>query len=74
MVFAAAALVSAAAAIVFTWQRLFVGLDLQDESFYIVVPWRWALGDTPFVNEQNLAQVGGLLEYPFIKLLSLIHI
>lgn len=73
MVFAAAALVSAAAAIVFTWQRLFVGLDLQDESFYIVVPWRWALGDTPFVNEQNLAQVSSLLEYPLIKLFGIVR-
>jgi len=72
-VFAAAALASAAAAVVFTWQRLFVGMDLQDESFYIVAPWRWALGDTPFVNEQNLAQVSGLLEYPFIKLFGILR-
>ena len=73
MVFAAAALVSAAAAVVFTWQRLFTGMDLQDESFYIVVPWRWALGDTPFVNEQNLAQVSSLLEYPLIKLFGIVR-
>jgi hypothetical protein len=72
-VFAAAALARAAAAVVFTWQRLFLGMDLQDESFYIVAPWRWALGDTPFVNEQNLAQVGGLLEYPFIKLFGIVR-
>jgi len=73
VVFAAAALVSAAAAVVFTWQRLFTGMDLQDESFYIVVPWRWALGDTPFVNEQNLAQVSSLLEYPLIKLFGIVR-
>ena len=60
-------------AVVFTWQRLFLGVDLQDESFSIVVPWRWALGDTPFVNEQNLAQVGGLLEYPFVKLFGIVR-
>ena len=48
-------------------------MDLQDESFSIVVPWRWALGDTPFVNEQNLTQVGGLLEYPFVKLFGIIR-
>lgn len=64
---------SAAAAVVFTWQRLFLGLDLQDESFSIVVPWRWALGDTPFVNEQNLAQFGSLLDYPFIKLFGIVR-
>jgi hypothetical protein len=72
-VFAAAAGGPAGAAVVFTWQRLFLGMDLQDESFYIVAPWRWALGDTPFVNEQNLAQVGGLLEYPFIKLFGIVR-
>jgi hypothetical protein len=73
VVFAAAALAAAAAAVVFTWQRLFFGVDLQDESFSILVPWRWALGDTPFVNEQNLTQVGGLLEFPFVKLFGIVH-
>jgi hypothetical protein len=72
-IFAAAALASAAAAVVFTWQRLFVGIDLRDESFSIVVPWRWALGDMPFVNEQNLAQVSSLLDYPFVKLFGIIR-
>lgn len=48
-------------------------MDLRDESFYVVAPWRWTLGDTPFVNEQNLAQIGGLLEYPFIKLFGIIR-
>ena len=38
-----------------------------------MVPWRWALGDTPFVNEQNLAQVSSLLEYPFIKLFGIVR-
>jgi hypothetical protein len=71
--FALASLASAVAAVLFTWQRLFVGMDLQDESFYVVVPWRWALGDKPFVNEQNLAQVSGLLEYPFIKLFGIVR-
>ena len=73
MVFAAASLACAAAGVFFTWQRLFDGMDLQDESFYVLVPWRWALGDTPFVNEQNLAQVSGLLEYPFIKLFAIMR-
>jgi len=61
------------AAVLFTWRRLFLGMDLQDESFYILVPWRWALGDKPFVHEQNLAQVAGLIEYPFIKLFAVIR-
>jgi len=72
-VFAAAAIASAAAAVVSTWQRLFLGTGLQEESFCIVVPWRWALGDTPFVNEQNLAQISSLLDYPFVKLFGIVR-
>jgi hypothetical protein len=71
-VFGAVALVSAVAAVAFTWRRLFLGVDLQIESFSIVVPWRWALGDTPFVNEQNLSQISGLLAYPFVKLFGVV--
>jgi len=70
---AVAALTAAGTVVVFTWQRLFLGMDLQDESFYVLVPWRWALGDKPFVHEENLAQIPGLLEYPFIKLFALVR-
>ena len=64
---------SAAAALVLTWLRLFSGMDLQDESFYVLVPWRWVLGDRPFVDEQDLLQIPGLLEYPFLKVLGLLR-
>jgi len=65
--FAGTALLAAAAGLFFTWRRLFVGMDLQAESHYVVIPWRWALGDRPFVHEENLAQLPGLLTYPFVK-------
>jgi hypothetical protein len=55
-----------------TWRRLFQGMDLQAESYYVLVPWRWALGDRPFVHEENLAQVGGFLTYPFVKAFALL--
>ncbi len=61
-----------AAALAFTWWRLWRGVDLVDEGFSVLVPWRWALGDRPFVNEQNLAQAAGLLSYPFFKLYALL--
>ncbi len=54
-------------AIALAWYRLFQGLDLNDESGWLVVPWRWALGDRPFVDEQNLAQIPSFLVYPFVK-------
>ncbi|MFA4964176.1 MAG: hypothetical protein WC709_00850 [Thermoleophilia bacterium] len=57
----------------FTWVRLFVGMDLQSESFYVLVPWRWALGDRPFVDEQSLVQIPGLLTYPLLKVFGMVR-
>ena len=69
----ALAVVAATVALVLTWRRLFVGIDLQDESYYVLVPWRWALGDRPFVQEQNLLQLPGLVTYPFIKVFGVLR-
>jgi len=71
--FAAAAVGTAAAAVAFTWFRLFVGMDLQSESFYVLIPWRWALGDRPFVDEPSLVQIPGLLTYPLVKLFGIVR-
>jgi hypothetical protein len=60
-------------ALILTWRRLFVGMDLQDESYFVLVPWRWALGDRPFVDEQNLLQLPGLLTYPFVKAFAVLR-
>lgn len=73
MLLSLAAVATAALAVIFTWRRLFLGMDLQDESYYVLVPWRWSLGDRPFVQEQNLAQISGLLEYPFVKLFAVVR-
>ena len=73
VLFGAAAVAAVLAVVAFTWRRLFVGMDLRDESFYILVPWRWALGDKPFVQEENLAQVSGFVMYPFVKLFALVR-
>ena len=48
-------------------------MDLRDESFYVLVPWRFVLGDRPFAQEQDLFQLPGLLEYPFLKLFGLLR-
>jgi hypothetical protein len=40
---------------------------LLDESFYVAVPYRWALGGHPFVDEMNLLQIAALFTYPFVK-------
>ena len=63
----------AAASLLFTWSRLFVGMDLKDESYYVVLPWRWVLGERPFAHEQTLFQMPALVEYPFLKLFGLLR-
>lgn len=61
-----------AVALGLTWWRLFRGADLIHEAFSVVIPWRWTLGDRPFVDEQNLIQTAGLLSYPFFKLYAVL--
>jgi hypothetical protein len=61
------------AAFLFTWARLFVGMDVKDEAYYVVLPWRWVLGERPFSHEQTLFQLPALLEYPFLKLFGLVR-
>ena len=51
-----------------TWRRLFFGVDFTDEAFYIALPYRFALGDIPIKDEQNLAQLAGVLLMPFMRL------
>ncbi len=58
----------ALAAVAITWRRLFLGTDLNDEGFSIAVPYRFALGARPFVDEMNTLQTAQLFVYPFVKL------
>ena len=51
-----------------TWRRLFFGVDFTDEAFYIALPYRFSLGDIPLKDEQNLAQLAGVLVMPFMRL------
>ena len=71
--FSLAALIVTVAGVVLTWRRLFYGMDLQDESYYVLLPWRWVLGDRPFVHEQNLLQFPAMLTYPFVKVFGVVR-
>ncbi|HWW04945.1 hypothetical protein [Collimonas sp.] len=51
-----------------TWRRLFYGVDFTDEAFYIALPYRFSLGDIPLKDEQNLAQLAGVLVMPFTRI------
>jgi hypothetical protein len=63
----ACAAVVAAALFASISYRIGLGVDVQDEGFAVVIPWRWAVGDSPFVDEMNLLQTAGFLTYPFVK-------
>jgi hypothetical protein len=60
-------LVVALAGVGFTEWRLWQGMDLRDESYYVVLPYRFSVGTRPFVDETELLQVPSLLEYPLVK-------
>jgi hypothetical protein len=51
-----------------TYWRIWYGVDLTDESFYVVLPYRFALGARPFVDETTVVQQAGLLVSPFVRL------
>ncbi len=52
-------------------QRLFFGVDLQDEAFYCALPKSFAEGRIPFREELNGAQAAGILLTPLASLFLL---
>lgn len=39
----------------------------------MLLPWRWTLGDRPFIDEENLGQISSLPMYPFAKFFALMR-
>ncbi len=64
---ATVAVALALVAVAFAWRRLFLGVDLNDEGFYVAVPYRFALGARPFVDEANILQTAAFFSFPFVK-------
>lgn len=50
------------------YARLFIGVDVTDESFYSALPYSFALGFRPYHDELNITQNAGILLTPFFKL------
>lgn len=50
------------------FMRFRLGTDLSDESFSLALPYRFALGDKPFVDELSIQQTTGILLWPFVWL------
>jgi hypothetical protein len=54
------------------FNRIHYGVDLADEAYNIALPYRFALGDTPFVDEMAPQQTSSLLLFPIIKSYTLL--
>ncbi len=48
--------------------KIYLGIDFTDESLYSAIPYRFYLGDKPFIDEWNLTQLASLLVYPFYRI------
>jgi hypothetical protein len=58
----------AIAVVAITYWRLWYGVDFTDEAFYVAVPYRFALGAKPFVDETSVTQqTTAILLYPFVR-------
>jgi hypothetical protein len=55
-----------------TLKRIRLGVDYTDEAFYIGIPYRFAMGDRPFVDELNIVQTSAFFTYPFVKVYTMI--
>ena len=65
----AVAVGSLSAVVALTYVRLYFGVDFTDESFYTAVPYRFALGARPLIDETNIVpQTPSVLLYPFMAL------
>lgn len=57
----------AAVVVVSSAARLQFGVDFTDEAYYAAIPYRFVLGDKPYVSELNVRQNAGLLVVPVVK-------
>lgn len=48
--------------------RYHFATDITDETFSIAMPYRFALGDKPFVDEIGIQQTAGIILFPFVWL------
>ncbi|HEU5372050.1 MAG TPA: hypothetical protein VFU51_06650 [Gaiellaceae bacterium] len=57
-----------AALVAASYARLYFGVDFTDEAFYVALPYRFANGARPLVDEALLVQqTSALILYPFVK-------
>src|SRR6266481_8410426 len=49
------------------WKRLSYGVDFTDEAFYAAMPYGFALGNHPFVDEHTVQQTAAVLVTPLVR-------
>jgi hypothetical protein len=52
--------------------RIYYGVDLTDEAYSVAIPYRFALGDIPFIDEIAPQQTSSLLLFPLVKIYNLL--
>ena len=62
------AFTAGAACLLALMHRFRLGTDVTDESFSVGMPYRFALGDKPFVDEISIQQTAGIIVFPFVWL------
>ncbi|MCR5781402.1 MAG: hypothetical protein K6G90_01565 [Clostridia bacterium] len=45
-----------------------IGIGIIEQSFYLTVPHRFALGDRPLIDEWHVSQFSGIILYPLYKI------
>lgn len=56
----------AAVVLALTLRRYFLGVDFSDEATYVALPYRFLLGDKPFVDEVNPIQTAAFFTLPIV--------
>jgi hypothetical protein len=54
------------------FNRIHYGVDLTDEAYSSAIPYRFALGDTPFIDELSPQQTSSFILFPIIKIYTLL--
>lgn len=57
----------AALMVALTVYSLYFGVSPHDEAFYVSIPYRFILGDRPFIDEYSFTQTAAFFTIPFFK-------
>jgi hypothetical protein len=73
IIYACVCMIVFVAVVYFTNHRLYFGADFTDEAFYSLLPYQFALGQKPFIDEINILQTSAFIIYPFFKIFAWVN-